>query len=172
MAQLMDDLLEFSRAGRRELRRGTVDMGAVLKAAFDDLARGGIEGVELRVGHLEPAQGDAALLRQVWANLLSNALKFTRTKPRRLIEVDGRRDGGRLVYSVRDNGAGFDERYRSKLFGVFQRLHPGGEFEGTGVGLALVERIVSRHGGGVFAEGRLGEGATFGFWLPDEGGEG
>jgi PAS domain S-box-containing protein len=166
MEQLVEDLLAFSRAGRRGLKQVDVDMGALVRAAFDEVAEEGIERVELHVSRLEPAVGDPALLKQVWANLLSNALKFSRTRDKRVVEVACRKDDGRVVYWVRDNGVGFDERYKDKLFGVFQRLHSAGEFEGNGVGLALVQRIVARHGGSVFAEGRVDQGSTFGFWLP------
>jgi signal transduction histidine kinase len=166
MEQLVEDLLAFSRAGRRGLKQVDVDMGALVRAAFDEVAEEGIERVELHVSRLEPAVGDPALLKQVWANLLSNALKFSRTRDKRVVEVACRKDDGRVVYWVRDNGVGFDERYKHRLFGVFQRLHSAGEFEGNGVGLALVQRIVARHGGSVFAEGRVDQGSTFGFWLP------
>jgi two-component system sensor kinase len=114
---------------------------------------------------LPPAFGDRALLRQVFANLIGNAIKFSRHQPAPVIEVGGSILDGEPSYYVKDNGAGFDEKYRHKLFGVFQRLHSEAEFEGTGVGLALVQRIVQRHGGQVRAEGKPGQGATFSFNL-------
>jgi len=167
MGELIDDLLALSRAARHEPRRQRVDMGELARTAFEELALdGGLDGVELRVSRLEPAFGDAGLLRQVWTNLISNALKFTRPRPRRVIDVGCRPCGEGVEYFVRDNGVGFDPRYGEKLFGVFQRLHPAEEFEGTGVGLALVRRIVARHGGTVAAEGGIGKGATFRFTLP------
>ena len=168
MAQLIDDLLRLSRLGRSEMRRTSVDMASLARAAFEEIveapeARGRIE---FRVGDLPRAEGDPALLMQVWVNLLSNAVKFSANKEWPVIEIDGEGDGPSAVYRVRDNGAGFNMAYSGKLFGVFQRLHAPSEFEGTGVGLALVRRIVLRHGGRVWAEGRLGEGATFFFSLP------
>jgi light-regulated signal transduction histidine kinase (bacteriophytochrome) len=115
---------------------------------------------------LAEAVGDAALLEQVWVNLISNAIKFSAHTEEAEIEVGARDEGSEVVYWVRDNGAGFDMRYAEKLFGVFQRLHRESEFPGTGVGLAIVQRIVARHGGGVRAEGKVGAGATFAFSLP------
>jgi light-regulated signal transduction histidine kinase (bacteriophytochrome) len=119
---------------------------------------------------LPPAHGDGALLKQVWLNLIGNALKYSAKKPGARVEIGGRAEGREHVYWVRDEGAGFDMRYADKLFGVFQRLHRAEEFEGTGVGLAIVQRIVTRHAGRVWAEARPGEGACFYFALP-EGGE-
>ena len=120
----------------------------------------------LEVGTLPAARGDVALLRLVWSNLIGNAAKFSSGRERPVIRVSGERDGGRAVYRVADNGVGFEMAYANKLFGVFQRLHGVTEFEGTGVGLALVHRIVSRHGGEISAVGAVGEGATFTFSLP------
>jgi light-regulated signal transduction histidine kinase (bacteriophytochrome) len=122
--------------------------------------------IDFTVGELPETEGDAALVRQIWVNLLSNAVKFSLRKERAVIEIAGAREEKQVVYQVRDNGAGFDMRYADKLFGVFQRLHPADEFEGTGIGLALVQRIVARHGGRVWAEGEVGKGATFFFSLP------
>jgi len=114
-------------------------------------------------------QGDATLVKQVWANLLSNAVKFSSNCERPVIEVSGRENGAECVYCVKDNGAGFDMRYYDKLFGVFQRLHSTEEFAGTGVGLAIVQRVVTRQGGRVWAEGKVDEGAAFYFTLPKRG---
>jgi PAS domain S-box-containing protein len=170
MAQLIDDLLAFSRAARRDLRPVPVDMVAFARDAFDEqLSEPESNRYRLKVGDLPGACGDPAMLRQVWANLLSNAVKFTAPKEDPVIEVFGEVDGEDAVYHIRDNGVGFDMRYADKLFGVFQRLHSSREFEGTGVGLALVQRIVHRHGGRVWAEGVVGEGATFSFALPPAG---
>jgi PAS domain S-box-containing protein len=169
MGQLIDDLLAFSRVGRCELRRSRLDMRALAEAVFHELAPAPPRQVRLAIGELPEALADGALIRQVLGNLLSNALKFTGPRERPELEISGRLEGGEGVYVVRDNGVGFDMRYAGKLFGVFQRLHSSREFEGTGVGLALVQRIVTRHGGRVWAEGRVGEGATFGFSLPLEG---
>ena len=166
MSQLIDDLLEFSRVGRHQLQRATVDMTELAVSVVHELLPGdGEPRVDVRVGALPPAQGDRALLRQVLRNLVSNALKFSGTAERPLVEIEGALERDRQRYLVRDNGVGFDKTYEDKLFQVFQRLHPN-EFEGTGVGLAIVHRIVRRHGGDVWAEGAVGEGATFWFTLP------
>ncbi len=127
--------------------------------------------VRLDVWPLPPAMGDGALFRQVWANLFSNALKYSSSRPHAEILVTGEVSNGEAVYRVQDNGVGFDMKYAGKLFGVFQRLHKEEEFEGTGVGLAIVHRVVTRHGGSVRADGRLGEGATFYFTLPARTGD-
>ena len=169
MGQLIDDLLSFSRLGRKELASARVDMTEMAQVVTDELRRAEPERngqLEVRIGSLLPAQGDRALLRQVLSNLLQNAMKFTRAQPNARIEVGSRPDGTETVYYVKDNGAGFDARYVDKLFGVFQRLHSTEEFDGTGVGLAIVKRIVQRHGGRVWAEGKINEGATFYFSLP------
>ena len=166
MAQLIDDLLEFSRLGRKQLDVASVDLAALARTVVQELGQANADRkVEVTVAPLPPAMGDRALLRQVLTNLIGNAFKFTRQRPEAQIEIGSRDDNGERVYYVRDNGAGFDMRYASKLFGVFQRLHPAAEFEGTGVGLALVQRIIHRHGGRVWGEGRLNEGATFSFTL-------
>ncbi|HNX49098.1 MAG TPA: PAS domain S-box protein [Thermoanaerobaculaceae bacterium] len=171
MGQLIDDLLAFSRVGRAEIRQVTVDMRALAESVFLELTAGGApRRVELELGELPAAVGDAALLRQVWENLLGNALKFTSHRERPRIFVDGEHRGSELEYHVGDNGAGFDMRYVGKLFGVFQRLHSSKEFPGTGVGLALVQRIVVRHGGRVWATSEMDKGSTFSFTLPAPGG--
>jgi PAS domain S-box-containing protein len=168
MGQLIDDLLVFSRLGRQEIRVSDVDMGKMAKSVFReiDLVASGRK-IQLDIRELPSAQGDQAMIRQVFANLLSNAIKFTRPKERTVIEVDGRSEGNENVYTVKDNGVGFDMQYANKLFGVFQRLHGSEEFEGTGVGLAIVQRIIHRHGGRIWAEGKVGEGASFYFTLPN-----
>jgi PAS domain S-box-containing protein len=172
MGQLIDDLLAFSRVSRSEMRRAAVDMRSLAAAVFQELVgEDGSRRVALDLGELPVAVGDAGLLRQVWQNLLGNALKFSSRRDDPRIVVSGSREGGELVYHVADNGAGFDMRYAGKLFGVFQRLHGIKEFPGTGVGLALVQRIVVRHGGRVWADGTVNEGATFSFALPTTGGE-
>jgi signal transduction histidine kinase len=171
MGQLIDDLLAFSRLGRTELSTGPVDMKELTRLVADEVQRGeaGRDGsLEIRIDSLPPARGDRDLLRQVISNLLLNAAKFTRGRPSAKIEVGSQADGGQTVYYVKDNGAGFDARYADKLFGVFQRLHSTEQFDGTGVGLAIVKRIVQRHGGRVWAEGAVNQGATFYFTLPGE----
>jgi light-regulated signal transduction histidine kinase (bacteriophytochrome) len=167
MGALIDDLLELSRAGKQALRRTPIDMEALAREAAREVSERAGARAELVFHHLPPAQGDRALLRQVWVNLIGNAVKYSRGSAAPRIEVGARESAGNAVeYYVRDNGAGFDPAYASKLFGLFQRLHSDKEFEGTGVGLALVERIVRRHGGAVGADGAPGKGATFRFSLP------
>jgi signal transduction histidine kinase len=168
MATLIDDLLSFSRVGRSEMRFGRVDMGSLVLTVFDELVQDPAERtrISLDVGPLPQPQGDSSLLRLVWANLLGNAVKFSRGRERPEIRVSGEVDGKRAIYRVSDNGVGFDMAYKGKLFGVFERLHGVSEFEGTGVGLALVHRIVTRHGGDISAVGEVNGGATFTFSLP------
>jgi signal transduction histidine kinase len=169
MGDLIDDLLAFSRLGRQSISRAPVDMTELAGSVVDEIRRAEAERnghFEIEIGALRPAYGDPALLRQVISNLIQNAVKFSRGRPQPRIEVGSTANGDQTVYFVKDNGAGFDPRYRDKLFGVFQRLHRAEEFEGTGVGLAIVKRIVQRHGGRVWAEGKTDEGATFYFTLP------
>ncbi len=167
MRELIEDRLAFARLARRSPEVSTVDMTALARSAFGDvLAAAGSPDVDFTLHPLGDARGDPAMLHQVLANLLSSALKFSSNKPRPSIEVGCTIEGNEQVYYVRDNGAGFDMQYAHKLFSVFQRLHSAEEFEGTGVGLAIVQRIVFRHGGRVWAEGQVGEGATFYFTLP------
>jgi hypothetical protein len=170
LGSLIDELLEFSRLGRRALERVELDMEKLAQQAFQrQLQEQSRANVELRLGSvLPPAIGDRTLIEQVWANLLSNAVKFSSKKERPVVEIAASSAGGEHIYSVRDNGAGFDPNYQSKLFAVFQRLHHDHEFPGTGVGLALVDRILKRHGGRIWADGNPGEGATFYFALPTE----
>jgi signal transduction histidine kinase len=169
MGQLIDDLLLFSRLGRQELRASGIDMGKLAKAVSEELKLAVPERkLKFTINTLIPAQGDQAMIRQVFVNLLSNAVKFTRPKEIAVIEVDGRSERNENVYTVKDNGVGFDMQYVNKLFGVFQRLHSSEEFEGTGVGLAIVQRIIHRHGGRVWAEGKINKGATIYFSLPEK----
>lgn len=167
MARLIDDILSFSRSGRIEMRRSPVDMERLARDVWVELEpdRAGRD-VRFNLGPLPPAEGDPAMLRQVWLNLLGNAIKFTETARPAIIEVGAARTESACTYSVKDNGVGFDERFADKLFGVFQRLHGLEEFPGTGIGLAIVKRIVLRHGGDVSARGAVGEGATVSFTLP------
>ncbi len=167
MDRLITDLLALSRASRAEIRRVRVDMTALAEACFRESAPAEIaERFEFVLDPLPDAFGDPTLLRQVWLNLFSNAVKFTAPMEIRRIEVVGSAGEGTNAYSVRDSGVGFDPEYAHKLFGVFQRLHDPSEFEGTGIGLAIVRRIVHRHGGRVGAEGHVNGGATFWFSLP------
>jgi hypothetical protein len=168
LGSLIDELLEFSRLGRRALEPVELDMEKLAKQAFQrQLQEQRRANVKLRLGSaLPPAIGDRTLIEQVWANLLSNAVKFSSKKERPVVEIAASSAGGEHVYSVRDNGAGFNPNYEAKLFAVFQRLHHDHEFPGTGVGLALVDRILKRHYGRIWADGKPGEGATFYFALP------
>ena len=168
MGQLIDDLLSFARLSRKEIAVSGIDMKELVIEVVPEVLAGTEDRViDLRVGSLPRVVGDRALLKQVWFNLLSNAVKYTRRRERAVIEVGAEATDGELVFKVADNGAGFDMQYYDKLFGVFQRLHRPADFEGTGVGLALVQRIVRRHGGRVWAEGKEGEGATFWFAFPN-----
>ncbi len=168
MGVLIDDLLKFSRLSRTPLNTQEVNTAKLVRNVLEDL-KSQREGrqVELRIGDLPACQGDAALLNQVWVNLISNALKYTRKRETALIEIGCKLEHDEHVYFVRDNGAGFNMRYVNKLFGVFQRLHRADQFEGTGVGLAIVQRIVHRHGGRIWAEAELNQGATFNFTLKE-----
>jgi signal transduction histidine kinase/HAMP domain-containing protein len=167
MGQLIDDLLSFSRLGRKELMKGTISMEDMVDSIWEELKREQDgRDIEFTRASLPPAFADSVTMRHVWTNLLSNALKYTNRKPKAIIEVGGSLEEDRILYFVRDNGSGFDMRYYEKLFGVFQRLHSQEEFEGTGVGLAMVQRIVHRHGGTIWADARPDAGATFYFALP------
>jgi len=170
MGELIQDLLDLSRLGRKPLQKVRIEPGVVVEQTLKELA-GEHEGraVEIEVGDLPPCQGDPSLMKQVYHNLISNALKFTRQREDAKIEIGWQDSGDETVYFVKDNGVGFDMEYADKLFGVFQRLHPVEQFEGTGVGLAIVQRIIRRHGGRVWAEAEVDQGATFYFTLPEEG---
>jgi light-regulated signal transduction histidine kinase (bacteriophytochrome) len=166
MGRLIDDLLALSHLGRQPLTRQPVAPAALVRQVLADL-HSEQEGrhVDVSIGDLPVCQADPGLLRQVFLNLLSNALKFTRRREVAVVEIGCREEKGPCVYFVRDNGVGFDMRYVHKLFGVFQRLHSAEEYEGTGVGLAIVQRIIHRHGGRVWAEAEVDKGATFYFTL-------
>jgi PAS domain S-box-containing protein len=167
MGQLIENILAFSRASRHELIVAPLDMNALAQQVWTELEpqRAG-RGIEFRLADLPAASADRTALHQVMQNLLGNAVKFSRGRAAAIIEVEGRREGNENIYSIRDNGAGFDMAYAGKLFGLFQRLHGMDEFEGSGVGLAIVKRFVAKHGGRVWAEGKPGAGATFSFSLP------
>jgi light-regulated signal transduction histidine kinase (bacteriophytochrome) len=166
--QLVDSLLNFSRIARTRLETRPVAMTALVKEVWDDVVAQELQGrtVEFTCGTLPTIEGDVQLLRQVWRNLLSNAAKYTRGRNPAQVNVTAHRDHANYIFAIHDNGVGFDNRYVHKLFGAFQRLHRAEEFEGTGIGLANVRRIIARHGGQTWAEGKLNEGASFYFSLP------
>ncbi len=167
MGVLIDDLLRFAKTARQPMSATTIETDSVVKELIREFsAQEAARRIEWNVGPLPAVQGDLTLIRQVWWNLLSNAVKYTRRKDPAKIQVSASVEQREIVFKVEDNGAGFDMKYADKLFGVFQRLHTESEFEGTGIGLANVRRIIERHGGRTWAEGRLGEGAKFYFSLP------
>jgi PAS domain S-box-containing protein len=167
MGKLIDDLLSFSRVGKQEMRLSLVNMERLTRETFDELKQQNPgRNIELIIKNTPQTLGDATLITIVLMNLLSNAVKFTRHKHEAVIEFGGSIGNNEIIYYVKDNGAGFNMQYLNKLFGVFQRLHSQEEFEGTGVGLALVQRIIRRHGGRVWADGKIDEGAAFYFTLP------
>ena len=166
-SELLEGLLRLSRTGHADLETGRIDMVELARESFAQARQFAIDpDVEFVVGPLPNARGDRALIQEVLVNLFDNALKYSRGREKRRVSVRGRVEGDQCVYEVEDNGQGFDMRYAAKLFGLFERLHSSRTIEGTGVGLAMVERIVTRHQGRVWAEGRPGEGARFVFTLP------
>lgn len=167
MGALIDDLLSFARLGRKALRMEAVDMNALAQAVVTRLRREyAAKPIDFRIADLPNAVGDASLLEQVWTNLLANAAKFSAKQSQPIVEIDAHDGDEATTYFVRDNGVGFDSRFRDKLFQPFQRLHSDADFSGTGIGLALSHRIVTRHGGNLDADSVLGRGATFTFSLP------
>jgi light-regulated signal transduction histidine kinase (bacteriophytochrome) len=167
MLQLIDDLLTFSRSQYQQMKPSDIDMGELAKAVFEELKSMIPEQtLRLDIKTLAPVHGDQSMIRQVFVNLLSNAIKFTRPKGAGVIEISCMAKENQNIYCVKDNGIGFDMRYAGELFEVFQRHHSVDEFEGTGVGLAIVQRIIQRHGGQVWAEGVVNKGAAFYFTLP------
>ena len=166
MGFLIDDLLAFSRLGRQEIHNTHIDMYEMANSAYRELVNNE-DTIEFRLHSIPETMGDPALLRQVWLNFIGNSIKFSANKPNRIIEVGILPSATEIIYFIKDNGAGFNMDYSNKLFAVFQRLHSPKEFEGTGIGLSIVQRIIQRHGGRVWAEGKVGEGATFYFTLAD-----
>lgn len=166
MAKLIDSLLELSRLGKKELVKGRVNTHSLVLGVIENLKEGQASHAEFTVKELPDLMADKELMRQVFTNLISNAVKYSSKHEHPVVEVGSLTEDDKLVYYVKDNGAGFDMKYANKLFGVFQRLHSAQEYEGTGIGLANVNRIISRHGGKVWAEARVNEGATFYFSLP------
>ena len=167
MGELIDDLLAFSKLGRKQVMVSEINMTALVTLVREELLFENGENIpEFNMNKLPPAKGDQALIKQVWINLISNAIKYSKYKPKTIIEIGAYEKDNLVVYYVKDNGAGFDMQYYDKLFGVFQRLHSQQEFEGTGIGLAIIEKIVHRHNGTVWAESVLNEGTCFYFSLP------
>ena len=167
MGKLIDNLLQFSRTGRAQMRRMELEMNGIVQETVESVIKDNPDRViEWIVRQLPSVYGDDATVRLVWMNLLSNAVKFTRTREKAVIEIGAKVETEEVIFFVRDNGVGFEMKYAQKLFGVFQRLHSTEEFEGTGIGLANVHRIVMRHGGRTWAEAELNKGATFYFSIP------
>ena len=167
MGELIDDLLAFSKLGRKQVSVSEINMNVLVKFILDELLIEEGENIPAyKVGELPPAKGDQSLIKQVWINLISNAIKYSKNKSKTFIEIGAYQKENEFVYFVKDEGAGFDMQYYDKLFGVFQRLHSQEEFEGTGIGLAIVQKIVQRHNGTVWAESTLNQGASFYFSLP------
>lgn len=168
MGQLIDDLLAFSRLGRKEILKTDCDMNSIARDVATELVESEPQRkVKIEIGELAPTKADPAMIKQVWVNLISNAIKYSRKTENPRVEISSYLDRGVSVYVIRDNGVGFDMKYVGKLFGVFQRLHRVQDFEGTGVGLAIVYRIIAKHGGKVWAESKINEGAAFFFSLPE-----
>ncbi|MDX2511729.1 MAG: ATP-binding protein, partial [Desulfobacterales bacterium] len=167
MGQLIDDLLAFSRLDRKDLKTSQIKTDKLIDELIGEFKLGlGEKNIDFDIKSLPDARGDRAMLREVFSNLLSNALKFASEKNPAMIEIGGRTDDDENIYYIRDNGVGFNMKYADKLFKVFQRLHSSKEFEGTGVGLAIVQRIIQKHGGRVWAESEVNKGATIHFSLP------
>ncbi len=167
MGELIDDLLAFSKLGRKQVTVSAFNMKTLVDLVIGELLFNDMESIpEFTIGVLPPAKGDQSLIKQVWINLISNAIKYSKYKPKINIEIGAFEKDNHIVYYVKDEGAGFDMQYYDKLFGVFQRLHSQEEFEGTGIGLAIVQRIVQRHNGAVWAESTVNEGSCFYFSLP------
>ena len=165
MGALIDELLSFSRLGRKEIDRADIDMNELVQTVLGEINRTIEHKANIKVSQLPPVKGDYILLHQVLFNLLSNAIKYSSKKDDPIVEVFAEHHNNKTVFAIKDNGVGFDMRFADKLFGVFQRLHSEKEFEGNGVGLAIVQRIISKHGGNISVEGKENEGATFYFTI-------
>ncbi len=168
MGTLIDDLLDFSRLGRKEVRKTLVDVQHMVSNVLEEVNGAGIKMPKVKIRELPPVYADTALLHQVWVNLISNAIKYSGKAKEPVVVIGAQQTELEVIYYVKDNGAGFDMRYVDKLFGVFQRLHDSSEFEGTGIGLAIVQRVIAKHKGRAWAEGEMGKGAIFYFSLPKE----
>ena len=169
MAALIDDLLAFSRLGKKEVQRSDINMKELVEGALFDISKSTDYRAEVKLGALHPLKADYSLINQVMINFISNAVKYSSKRAKPLVEIGSAiNKDGEVVYSVIDNGVGFNMDYAHKMFGVFQRLHTLEEFEGTGVGLAIVQRVINKHGGKVWAESKIGEGAAFHFSIPNQ----
>lgn len=168
MGALVDDLLSFSRLGKNEIKKSSINMHEMVESVLNEIKGSMPHKASVKIHTLLPANADNILLQQVWVNLISNSIKYSRKKEKPSVEIGSVKSKGETTYYIKDNGAGFDMEYAGKLFGVFQRLHNEKEFEGTGIGLAIVERIIAKHGGRVWAEAKLNEGAIFYFALPNK----
>ncbi len=166
MGKLIDDLLAFSRMGKKELQKTDINMEELAEAAVIEVNKSAPHTAKIKLGKLIHAEADYALMNQVFVNLISNAVKYSSKVKAPVIDIRSEKKDGNVIYSIHDNGIGFDMQYAHKLFGVFQRLHKTEEFEGTGVGLALVQRIINKHGGKIWVEAKPNEGANFFFSLP------
>lgn len=166
MGKLIDELLAFSRMGRKEMQKKSLDMNELVRSTLTEVEKVLPHSAQINVNQLPSVHADDTLLRQVLFNLISNAVKYSSRTEKSVVEISWERKNAEEIFTIKDNGAGFDMRYADKLFGVFQRLHTDEEFEGIGVGLALVKRIINRHGGKVWAEGKVNEGAAFYFTIP------
>jgi PAS domain S-box-containing protein len=167
MGTLIEDLLSFSKASTSEIRKTGVDMNSLVEGALNEIGeKDSLNKIEFRISNLPDTEGDPTLLKQVWVNLISNAVKFSARKETPIIEISGHINGYKCFFKIKDNGAGFNMKYSDKIFAAFQRLHTEQEFQGTGAGLAIVQRILLKHGGNIWAEGEEGVGATFTFCLP------
>jgi len=166
MSKLIDDLLAFSRLGKQAVNKTEINVSELVKTVVAELSETGKDKAGIKVGALHAAYGDYGLMKQVFINLIGNAVKYSSKKAEPVVEVSSQENDREVIYSVKDNGEGFDMLYADKLFGVFQRLHSQKDFEGTGVGLAIVHRIITKHGGKIWAEAAPGVGATFSFSLP------
>jgi signal transduction histidine kinase len=167
MGLLIDDLLAFSRLGRKQVSLSNINMSSLVESIKVELLfNEDPQRTEFKMETLLNAKGDSALIKQVWINLISNAIKYSKKKPKTIIEIKAFKKEDLIVYSIKDNGAGFEMEYYDKLFGVFQRLHSQEEFDGTGIGLAIVQKVIHRHKGTVWAESQVNEGSTFYFTLP------
>ncbi len=167
MGFLIDDLLAFSRLGRKEIKKTFINMDELIERLLIETKKSAPHNAEIIVHPLSPIMADYTLINQVMTNLISNAIKYSSKKDKPVVEISSATENGITIFSISDNGAGFDMEYVNKLFGVFQRLHTQEEFDGTGVGLAIVNRIITKHGGRVWGEGKIEQGATFYFSLPE-----